>query len=67
MQTSSIRLHLMVYNSIVVLDDIMDAGSHLSMTLHVHNLHFFDLHFVHYGRCHCHSCRMCIIGCFKIR
>ena len=41
----------MVYNSIVILDYIMDTDSQLSMMLHVHNLCFCDLYFVHYGRC----------------
>ena len=41
----------MVYNSIVILDHIMDTDSQLSMMLHVHNLCFYDLYFVHYGRC----------------
>ena len=42
----------MVYNSIVVLDYIMDDDSQLSMTLHVHNLRCCDLHFVHSEHCH---------------
>ena len=42
----------MVKNSIVILDYIMDhTDSQLSMMLHVHDLRFCDLYFVHYGHC----------------
>ena len=50
----------MVYNSIVILDYIMDTDSQLSIMLYVHNLRFCDLYFVHYTD----VVRMCIIGCF---